>query len=360
MILDKAHLHENLLRVIDELEDYAIIFIDTAGQVMTWNIGAQKIQGYSAEEIVGQNFGSFYTTEDIKLEKPDKLLATASKFGKAYDEGWRIRKNGTKFWGGTTISAVHDNFGNLIGFGKLTRDLTEKKLAENAAVLDARNKELEQFSYIASHDLQEPLRTVSQYIHLLEEDCASCLNDVAVKYLHAIKNSNDRMKLLVKSVMEYSRIGQDKSRTLVDCNLLVANVLDDLESYIAHANASVSVGKLPTIFAHETELRQLFQNLLHNAIKFRKKDTAPIVEVDCKRQNQFYKFSVSDNGIGIHPRNFDKVFLIFQRMNHRTDFDGNGIGLAYCKKIVEMHGGNIWVESERAKGSIFYFTIQNC
>jgi len=359
MIINKEHLHENLLQVIEELEDYAFIFIDTTGRVMTWNFGAQNINGYTADEIVGKSFRSFYSAEDLKEKKPDKLLATASKFGKAYDEGWRVRKDGTKFWGCTTISAVHDNFGNLQGFGKLTRDLTEKKLAENVAVLDARNKELEQFNYIASHDLQEPLRTVSQYIHLLEEDYATCLDEVGLKYLLSIKHANERMKILVKSVLEYSRIGQDKSRTLVDCNLLVANVLKDLGSYIAHANANVTVGKLPTLFAHETELRQVFQNLLHNALKFRKKDVAPVVEIDCKRLNQFYRFSVSDNGIGIHPRNFDKIFLIFQRMNHRTDFDGDGIGLAYCKKIVEMHGGNIWVESERGIGSQFYFTLQN-
>ena len=219
------------------------------------------------------------------------------------------------------------------------------------------NKELEQFAYIASHDLQEPLRTVSNYMQVFEEDYLELLDDNARKYLHSVNNATKRMSILIKSLLDFSRLGRNTKLTYVDCKTLIDDVIADLDTMIKTSNAVIEVTEMPKLNVYETEIRQVFQNLITNAIKFQKKDTQPKIQISSEKINEKWKFSVSDNGIGIAPVHFERVFDIFQRLHTNEEYEGNGIGLANCKKIVQLHQGEIWVESNPVQGTIFYFTI---
>lgn len=223
--------------------------------------------------------------------------------------------------------------------------------------LERKNKELEQFAYVASHDLQEPLRTTSGFAELLQRRYKGKLDEKADTYLSYILTSADRMKILIKDLLDYSRIGRKKEKELIDCNTLLNNLKIDLHEAIRESNARIISDTLPVIYGYPTEIKQLFQNLLLNAMKFRKKDTAAEIHLSVVKTNDQWQFSFKDNGIGIEEQYWDRIFIIFQRLHTRTQYEGSGIGLAHCKKIAELHGGKIWVESQYGNGSTFHFTI---
>ncbi|MEO6722192.1 MAG: PAS domain S-box protein [Ferruginibacter sp.] len=234
-----------------------------------------------------------------------------------------------------------------------------KEKEQRTAELIIANKELEQFSYIASHDLQEPLRTVSNYMQVFEEDYLGQLDGNARKYLNSVNNATQRMSLLIKSLLDFSRLGRNTKFTKVDCKKLIYEVMDDLDTMIRTSNAAIEVTEMPQLNVYEIEMRQLFQNLIINAIKFREKDRQLKIRISSEKINGKWKFSLSDNGIGIAPVHFERIFNIFQRLETDENYEGNGIGLANCKKIVRMHQGEIWVESNPVHGVTFYFTISN-
>jgi len=243
----------------------------------------------------------------------------------------------------------------IIANKELTFQNEEKE--KRAAELMIANKELEQFSYIASHDLQEPLRTVSNYIQVFEEDYLEQLDANARKYLHSVNNAIQRMKFLIKALLDFSLLGQNTKLIKVDFKKLIYDVMADLDTMIKTSNAAIEVTEMPQLNVYEIEMRQLFQNLISNAIKFAKKHTQPEIRISSEKINGKWKFSVSDKGIGIAPEHFERVFDIFQRLPTDENHGGNGIGLANCKKIVQLHQGEIWVESNQAQGTIFHFTI---
>jgi PAS domain S-box-containing protein len=235
-----------------------------------------------------------------------------------------------------------------------------KEKEKRAEELTMANTYLEQFAYIASHDLQEPLRTISNYIQVLDEDYFVLLDDNAKKYLHTVKDSAKRMSILIKSLLDFSRLGRNSNLTEIDCNKLIKDVITDLKNLITTSNAVIEISEMPRLNLYETEIRQLFQNLIINAIKFRKKDTQPKIQIRSVKMDEKWKFSVRDNGIGIAAVHFEKIFNIFQRIHSNEDeYKGNGIGLANCKKIVQLHHGEIWVESNLGEGATFYFTLSN-
>ncbi len=233
----------------------------------------------------------------------------------------------------------------------------EKKVELRTAELERKNKELEQFAYVASHDLQEPLKTTSGFVELLRKQYKGHLDENADKYLDYILQASDRMKTLIKDLLDYSRLGRKIEFVPVDCNMLLHEVLADMDKGIRENQALINARPLPVVNAFPTELKLLFQNLISNSIKFRKTGTRPEVQIQAFRENGSWKFSIRDNGIGIDQQHKDKIFIIFQRLHNRTDYEGSGIGLAHCKKIVELHGGRIWVESTPGEGSTFFFTI---
>ncbi len=347
---------------VNELRDYAVVLLDTEGRVRNWNQGAERIKGYTTYEIIGQHIRRFYTQEDVRNGKPELLLDIARREGSAADEGWRVRKNGTMFWGSITINGIHDEQGKLIGFSKVTRDLTERKQAEDKQAeyirqLKVKNKELEQFTYIASHDLQEPLRTVNSLVGILEEDYGRHFDETGITSMRFIREATTRMSGLIKGLLDYSRIGREEQCHLVDCQVLLGEVLTDLATSITQAGALIRVGNLPQVTGYETELRLLFQNLISNAIKFHRPGVQPVIAVNAVLKDNFWEFTVKDNGIGIRSEHFERIFIIFQKLHHREQYDGTGIGLSHCRKIAELHGGRIWVQSGPGQGSSFYFTI---
>jgi signal transduction histidine kinase len=246
----------------------------------------------------------------------------------------------------------------------LAAEITERKGAElelrvNNQKLKAAYKELEQFTYIASHDLQEPLRTVQSLVEMFEENYGSEMDEQAKTFLGFIKESTMRMTALIRGLLDYGRLGGESELTEVDCQELVNAVCVDLSLRLDEVGGSVEYKDLPVITGKKTELRLLFQNLISNGLKFRRPDVSPEIIIAAERGLDCWQFSVSDNGIGIAPEHFQHIFMIFQRLHGRDEFEGSGIGLAHCKKVVELHGGEIWVESQLNVGTVFYFSLRD-
>jgi len=237
------------------------------------------------------------------------------------------------------------------------RKRAEAALASHAKDLARSNAELEQFAYIASHDLQEPLRAISGFLQLLEQRYRDLVDDKGQDYINRSVAAARRMQTLIRDLLQYSRVGtRGKEFGPVDLAGVLAVSLENLDAAVSESQAVISHDSLPTIQGDDTQLVQLFQNLIGNAIKFRGQDS-PRVHVGASLNGDKYVFSVRDNGIGIDPKHADRIFLIFQRLHTRQEYPGTGLGLALCKKIVERHGGRIWVESEPGQGAAFHFTL---
>jgi PAS domain S-box-containing protein len=345
------------------IKDYANVMLDPEGLVVSWNEGAERIKGYRAEEIIGQPFSRFYPAEDIHNGKPAMELARALESGSFEDEGWRLRKDGTRFLANVVITALRDENGRLRGFGKITRDITELKeseehLGKTMVELKRSNDELEQFAYVASHDLQEPLRMVASYTQLLAQRYKGRLDSDADEFIAYAVDGCNRMQGLIQDLLSYSRAGAStKAIHRTSCEDALARAVKNLQATIEASNAIVDHDPLPAINTDGTQLVQVFQNLIANAIKYRGAEL-PHIHISATREaGREWIFSVRDNGMGIEPQYFDRIFVIFQRLHGQKEYQGTGIGLAMCKKIVNRLGGRIWVESELAKGSTFYFAL---
>jgi light-regulated signal transduction histidine kinase (bacteriophytochrome) len=238
------------------------------------------------------------------------------------------------------------------------RKRAEAKLEHYAAELKRSNEDLEQFAYVVSHDLREPARMVKSYLELLEDRYQGQLDEKADKYIDHAVDGAERMQEMIKALLELSRIETEgKKPAPTDVEAVLERTLNVLERAIEDANAKVTHGPLPTVMADEAQLGLVFQNLIANAIKFRREDVPPRVHVSAEREGDEWVFSVADNGIGIDPEQADRLFQIFQRLHTREEYEGLGIGLALCRRVVERHGGRIWVESEPGEGSTFTFTL---
>ncbi|MEO6550468.1 MAG: two-component regulator propeller domain-containing protein [Ferruginibacter sp.] len=233
-----------------------------------------------------------------------------------------------------------------------------RKWAETAnKELELKNKDLEQFAYVASHDLQEPLRTISGFVQLLGQQYIGKLDVKADKYLVFISEASERMQVLIKDLLDISRIGKNVESKQVDCNQIIKAVLSDIQVAILESNAVVNCEVLPVVVGYPTEIKMLFQNLVLNAIKFRKPGVSPRVHISSEKVGSHWQFALRDNGIGIEQQHCERIFDIFQRLHTRKEYPGSGIGLAHCKKIVDMHHGRIWVDAIPGEGCTFYFTL---
>jgi hypothetical protein len=239
----------------------------------------------------------------------------------------------------------------------ILRRRVEEDLARKVDELARSNADLEQFAYVASHDLQEPLRMVTAYTQLLSERYAGKLDENADKYLGYASEGAQRMQILIQDLLAFSRVGRNGSNySSVDCNEVMAEVLKTLAPTIQESGAVVTPSELPRVWSDRTQVTQILQNLIGNAIKFRDKE-APKVSISAEKAGAYWQFSVRDNGIGIAPEYAENIFVVFQRLHARTEYPGNGIGLAICKKIVERNGGKIWFESQPGSGATFKFTL---
>lgn len=368
---------ERYRALVEQVTDYEICMLDERGRIVSWNEGARKIKGYTSEEIIGKYFTIFYPQEDILNGKPANELEVARQEGKYEEEGWRLRKDGSRFWASVVITAVYNSEGFLLGYSKVTRDLTEKKEAEKALresseryrriagelritndELSAANQELEQFTSIVSHDLQEPVRTIKSFLQLIEMK----LNDGQINdlktYIGKSITAANRMRELIQNLLQYSQVGKiEVVKERVNVKELLNEVTQNLKTAIEKSKAQITVEtNLDTVEGDRVQLVQLIQNLLSNALKFTNTDH-PKIKIEGFRENGHVKFAVSDNGIGIAQNDLNKVFEIFRRLNTKKEYPGTGIGLAICKKIVDRHGGRIWPESKPGVGTTFYFTL---
>ena len=475
---------------VEGARDYAIIMLGADGRVATWTSAAEKVHGFTAEEVVGQHFSLFFTPEERTAGIPERLLESAQAEGSASDEGWRLRKDGSRLWASVVLTAIHGEDGKLRGFSRMLRDMTEKKVVEEslqrseqrfrsivelsadgiiiadaggriqrangaatmmfgyeeeelagkrvedllpaslrgthakhrasfyadprprpmgvslplrgrrkdgsefpaevsltplqtqqgfliaattrditerkraeeelqrrAAELARSNAELEQFAYVASHDLQEPLRMVSNYTQLLGRRYQGKLDEDADTFIGFAVEGANRMRELIDDLLEFARVNT-KGREFqpVETASALERTLQNLRATLKETGARVEYDALPSVLGDDVQLAQLFQNLVGNAIKFRGAEP-PHVRIWAERDGPDWRFAVRDNGIGIDPPYWERIFVIFQRLHNRSDYPGTGIGLALCKRIVERHSGRIWLESAPGEGATFYFTL---
>ena len=361
-VQESAEAEERMRSVVNHVVD-GIISIDEHGTVSTFNPAAERIFKYAAAEVVGQN---------IKLLMPepfhsqhDGYIANYLRTGQAkiIGIGREVvgrRKDGSTFPMELAISVFR--LGPMRYFTGIVRDITERKQAETELLkttqeLARSNLDLEQFAYVASHDLQEPLRAVAGCVQILKKRYQGQLDSRADELIAHAVDGVSRMQTLIDDLLTYSRVGtRGKAFEQCDCNAVLNQALANLEAAIAESAAVVTRDQLPVLKADSAQMTQLFQNLLSNGIKFHSAEHAKI-HVGARRREGYWVFSVEDNGIGMEAEYFERIFVIFQRLHTRNEYAGTGIGLAICKKIVERHGGEIWVESEPGKGSKFSFSI---
>jgi len=363
---------ETFRLLVETIRDYAIFVMNPEGIVKTWNSGAELMKGYLAEEILGQSFSRFYLPSDIEAGKPRMLLSHAARAGRVTDEGWRVRKDGSQFWASTVITALYNRKGEIQGYAKITQDMTERKqmeddLHDTLFLLEQANKKLEELDQlkslsisVATHELRSPLTAVKAYLDNLFEGVAGELPEKVFYYLTRIGYNTERVIRLVNMLLDISRIEAGHMHLelhTVSVSEIITDVLKDFECIARNKEIAICASAVmdAPVRADRDKVEQVLHNLLHNALKF----TPPGGEIVVQSQlteNEKVTITVTDTGCGIPPGHEEKVFLKFHRAPSPVQ-EGAGLGLAVSKSLVELHGGNIWVESEPGRGSKFSFTL---
>jgi PAS domain S-box-containing protein len=353
---------ETFHSIFDAFPD-AVVITDVGGRIVMTNSQATHIFGYSADELVGNEVEILIPNRLMELHRGHRKGYANSPHKRAMGAGLdlvALKKDQTEIDVEISLSFVTlDGEPYILA---AIRDISEKKATSNRLKqalieLESKNKELEQFAFIASHDLQEPLRTVSSFVGLLKEEYYDKLSQEANQYIDFTLDSTERMRNLINGLLDYSRLGKDHVRVRTDMNGILSTVLRDTASSLTSCDAVITSDRLPTVLANPLTIKELLQNLIVNAVKFRTPGTSPNIHLSSVKRKQEWIISVRDDGIGIDPKFKDKIFNIFQRLNNRSDYAGYGIGLAHCKKIAELHGGRIWVEANHGRGSTFFFTL---
>ncbi len=386
--------------IVENIADYAIYTLDTEGRIDSWSIGTQNLVGYTPEEALGRDFSLVFPPAEIQAGEPRRMLEEAARAGRCATEGWRVRRDGSQFWSSGVLTAIRDETGKLTGYIRVARDMTQQKrleesLARMAANLELRvaartselestvaelqrkNKEVEAFVYIVSHDLRAPLVNVQGFVHELEASCKhlkeairACPNwercwpivqPVLDKEmggaLHYIAASATKFERLIEALLGLSRHGRQVYQ-LARVNVweLVTNTIATFQQEITEAGAEVEVGALPSVIADATALGQVFSNLIGNALKYRNPERPLKVELGGRVEDGMVHYFVRDNGLGIPEFGKAKLFQVFQRF-HPQQAEGEGMGLAIAHRIVERHGGKIWAESREGEGTTFHFSL---
>ncbi|HEV8712378.1 MAG TPA: PAS domain S-box protein [Candidatus Binatia bacterium] len=355
---EEARAH--LAAIVESSED-AILSKTLEGIILSWNTGAERLYGYRAAEVIGQS-----VTLLMPPERLDDLSFILDRLRRGVPieqyETVRRKKDGTQVAVSLMVSPMKNAAGQIIGASTIARDLTARRQAEEYlarlfAELQRANAELQQFAYIVAHDLSVPLFTVANLLRLLDKEYRGKLDATADKYINFAVESAKRLQALIRDLLAYMRVGGTALEyTAVDCEVLLQHTLGDLQGVIEESRAAVTHDPLPTVHGNAGLLGLVFQNLIGNALKFRGA-TPPHVHISARRDDCQWLFSVRDNGIGLDPRQAERIFQVFERLHARNAYPGTGIGLAICKKVVEQHGGRIWVDSEPGKGATFSFTL---
>lgn len=394
--------------LVEGIEDYAIFLLDCRGNVSTWNSGAKRIKGYQAADIIGRHFSCFYPPEDLIDGKPLRELAQATKEGCVRDEGWRVRADGSRFWANTLITARFDDTGTLIGFSKITRDMTAHKefqqrlsdlnddlehrvalrtreLADANRDLAEKNRENETFVYSVSHDLRSPLVNLQGFSAELERTCGEiadalkaqdvpmAVHDRAMTLIdpgmtepvHFIRTAVSRLSAIIDALLRLSRAGRVEYQVRdVNLNEVIQRIVDSMRATITERGATITVHPLPPLRGDTTALEQVFANLIGNAVNYLDPARRGTIEVGVSETAdtsdshgpRLTTCFVRDNGLGIGSACQAKVFQAFQRL-HPTAARGEGMGLAIVRRVVERHGGRIWLESTENQGTVFFVSL---
>ncbi|RAJ80316.1 PAS domain S-box-containing protein [Chitinophaga dinghuensis] len=356
-------------KMIEQVEDYAILMLDVNGIVLNWNKGAQKIKGYTEQEIVGKHFRIFYPKEDQRHHLPEQLIAEAVTKGKAIHEGWRIRKDGTSFWGSVVITCLHDEEDKIIGFSKVTRDLTERRNAEQKILdytqqLETQNRELQKFAFAAAHDMKEPLRKIQLYNSIVLEAEGLRLNHRQKGYLLRAAEAASRMQQLIDDMLAFTRITeQSKPFEKVDLQQTLRELETFFKDSLDQVQGQMQVNGLPVVQGIPFQLRQLFENLISNSLKYCQANVPVRIVIESTLETQphwmagqpgkVYHIRFCDNGIGFEQHYAEKIFEMFERLHTGEQFPGTGIGLAICRKIAESHRGCIYASGKTGEGASF-------
>jgi PAS domain S-box-containing protein len=332
------------------------------GRFVRVNRSLCEILGYREKELLGRHVKDVSHPEDRDVTDADLARIRSGELDQARFEKRYLRRDGSVVWCDLAIAQVRDMFGMPLYEIAVFDDITERKKSEAALQaaheeLKRSNAELEQFAYVASHDLQEPLRMVASYTQLLGRRYEAKLDQDAREFMAYIVDGATRMKQLIEDLLAYSRVGTKRQEFKpVALEAPLRRALFNLRAAIEEAGAAVTYDPLPTVHGDEVQLGQLLQNLVGNALKFRS-DSVPRIHLAVMDTPGEFQIEVRDNGIGIEPQYYERIFMVFQRLHNKGEYPGTGIGLAICKKVVERHGGRIWVESRAGEGSSFFFTL---
>jgi len=361
-IADRRRTEGRFQALLESAPD-AMVIVNKFGQIVLVNAQTEKLFGYERSDLIGKEVEVLIPGQYMRMHKQhrqDYFKDPKVREMGAGLELYGLRQDGSEFPVEVSLSPLKLEEGIFVSAA--IRDISLQKkaaleLRDYATRLELSNRELEQFAYVASHDLQEPLRNITNYAMVLEETASEKLTEQSKQFLKIITRSTERMKVLIRDLLNFSRIGRDRVIERVDCNELLQEVLADMQMIIKEKDALVTFGQLPVMVANVVEIKQLFQNLITNALKFAKKDVRPEINITAEELDEHWQFAVSDNGIGIKPEHLDKIFLIFQRLHSEKEYPGTGIGLATCRKIVALNEGKIWLTSEYGVGTTFYFTL---
>ncbi|MCC7184729.1 MAG: PAS domain S-box protein [Acidobacteria bacterium] len=347
---------EELFRAVVESAPNGVVMVDQSGVIVLVNRETERLFGYTRLELLGKSIDHLVPVRFRDQHPNERRDFFGNPHSRAMGAGrdlYGVRKDGTEIPVEIGLNPIATEGGMFVLASVV--DISSRKAAEEE--LRQSNEELERFAYVASHDLQEPLRTVASYLQLLERRYRADLDDDAREFIDFAVAGARRMEQLIKDLLAFSRVGtQGGDIVPVDSDAVLKECIHILRAAIADSSATISGDTLPRVMADPSQLQQLLTNLIGNALKFRG-DAPPLVHITARREGRFWRISIADNGIGIEPEYFERIFVIFQRLHSREAYPGTGVGLAICRKIVDRHGGRIWPESASGQGTTFHFTL---
>ncbi|GLS15718.1 MULTISPECIES: PAS domain-containing sensor histidine kinase [Hydrogenophaga] len=364
--------------MVDAIHDYCIYFVDEEGRITEWSESAQRMHGHGKAEIVGKSYKHLLAADNAGEDEtdPDQVLRLAKTHGQWETRGWRLRDDGSRFWAHTVLTALRNEAGDLQGLSSITRDMTaaksledvmndlnrelEQRVAERTQQLVAANKDLDVFSHMVSHDLRAPLRHISSFVTLLQEQMSGHPDPISQQYLGSIVKASKRMSLMIEGLLEYARLGRVNIESQpVPLKPLVDGVIGHLRQ--EHATRTIEwvlEEDLPVVRGDAMLLAEVFTNLLENSVKYTRTREQARIEIGWRVNPVGGRtFYVNDNGVGFDLTKAHNLFVMFQRQHHSMDFEGTGTGLALSQRIIERHGGRIWAETSPNEGCTFYFTL---